>query len=586
MASLNSNQRIAELTTLNTLAQTLNQGYELRDTLEHALTQIVELMELHTGWVFLIDETGEFLLGARHNLPPALGYPGKPWLGDCRCQDFCREGKLDRAVTMVRCSRLRSAIGDKWGLAQHASVKLHSGGDLLGILNVAANEWGTLAPPKLQLLEAVGSMLSTAIVRTRLHENVKVRRVREQAALLKLSQELLTLDNLEPALQRLVRVAARLLEVDACAYIEADEEGGRALLRACHGWNIPDGTTWPVVLDADNPHLWYLPDVATRLADEAYDRLPALLRQQAFCGHLVVSLEVGGVPLGLLMANTCSTRRFLEDEIQLLGLLGSQLVQTLERERLYQEALERRSLERELELARDIQASFLPSKAPHTPGYSLSAYYEPARQVGGDFFDFAELNETPPRLGIVIADVTDKGVPAALFMALSRTLLRATAMDGRAPAAVLHRTNRLILADSRASLFVSCFYALLHLEQHTLTYANGGHNYPMIYRQQADQVDQLQARGIVLGVVPQPNFEEHSMVLAPGDVVLFYTDGITEAMNSQSEMFGEERLALALLDFHALHPREIIDRILAEVAAFVGEEPQSDDMTMIVLKRL
>ncbi|NJK79134.1 MAG: SpoIIE family protein phosphatase [Chloroflexaceae bacterium] len=586
MAPIHSNQRVAELTTLNALAHTLNKAADLRDVLEGSLEHILELMELQTGWIFMYDEGETFTLAARHNLPPAISYPGKGWGGDCRCHELCLEGKLDQRVNIVRCTRLRAAIGDKWGLSQHASVALRNGDELIGILNVATTEWGDLQPAKLQLLMAVGSMLSTAIVRTRLHEQVKIRRVQEQAALLKLSQELLVADNLEPALYRLVRVGARLLEADACAFIEADEEGGRALLRAAYGWKLPDECPWPLVLDPETPHLWYLPDAATNISEEAYSTLPRLLRDQHFIGHVAVSLEVGGVPIGTLMANTHSTRRFLEDEVQLLGLLGSQLVQTLERERLYQEALERRSLERELELARDIQSSFLPNRAPQVPGYAISAFYEPARQIGGDFFDFVQTNEPESCLGIVIADVTDKGVPAALFMALSRTLLRATAIDGRPPAAVLEKTNRLILADSRAGLFVTCFYALLNPRQHLITYANGGHNYPLLYRAATGDVESARAKGIVLGVIPQPQFEEQQITIAPGDVLLLYTDGITEAMDSERNMFGEERLGLLLLEHHHRHPREIIERVLSAVAEFVGDEAQSDDMTMVVLKRV
>lgn len=586
MASSSAQKRIAELTTLNALAQTLNRALDLREALDSALMHIVELMELQTGWIFLFNEKSQFVLAARHNLPPAIVYPGAAWEDDCRCQELCLDGKLDQAVNLVRCSRLRSAVGDKRGLAQHASVPIRNGDELLGILNVATTEWGSFSAARLQLLSAIGSMVGTAIVRAQLHEQVKIRRVREQAALINLSQELLVSEDLEPALQRLVRVAARLLQTDACAFVEADEEGGRALLRAAHGWTLPEDSAWPIILDPKMPHLWYLPETSSNLPEEAYDELPPLLARQKFRGHVCVSVELGGAPVGSLMANSRMPRRFLEDEAQLLGLLGTQLAQTLERERLHQEALEHRSLERELELAREIQFSFLPSGCPEVPGYRVAAYYAPARQVGGDFYDFMPLAEAPARLGIVIADVTDKGVPAALFMALSRTLLRATAMDGRPPAAVLERTNRLLLADSRAGLFVTCFYAVLDTARNELVYANGGHNYPLLYRVGTNQIEVLRAQGIVLGIIPQPNFEQRVATLHPGDVVLLYTDGVTEAMNAERQLFGEERLEAVLHECHQCPPHEIIDAILAAVHEFAGDESQSDDMTMVVVKRV
>jgi sigma-B regulation protein RsbU (phosphoserine phosphatase) len=484
-------------------------------------------------------------------------------------------------------------------------------------------------------------MLGTAITRTRLHEQVKVRRVQEQAALLKLSQELLGAESIEPAHQRLVRVGARLLEADACAFIEADEQAGRAMLLAAHGWHFLPKTGLPAVLDPVNPHLWYLPESSANLPEDALDDLPQLLQAQRFRGHLALTIEIGGAPVGTLMINTATPRRFLMDEAQLLGLLGSQLAQTLERERLHQESLLRQRLEQELNLARDIQASFLPACCPIIPGYSIAALYRAARQVGGDFYDFIELAsehqpnapdrtgepvargqaqpkggpaltrreielefwrtgklaprvpkpvqpstvDTLGRLGIVIADVTDKGVPAALFMALSRTLIRATASDGRMPATVLDQANRLILADARSGLFVTCFYAILDLASGVMSFADGGHNYPLHYRTATATVEQLQAQGIVLGIVPEPRFEQHAAVIDAGDVVCFYTDGVTEAMNARRQLFGEERLAEVLRRCHHLDPEEIIGRIIDAVTSFAAGAPQADDITLVVLKR-
>jgi sigma-B regulation protein RsbU (phosphoserine phosphatase) len=616
MAPTDAQQRIAELTTLNALAQTLNKALDMREALDNALSHIVELMGLSTGWIFLLDEGGVYRLAARHQLPPALNYPGPPWDEECSCQELCGSGKLNKAVNMVQCSRLRRAVGDKRGLSQHASVPLISGSDVLGILNVATTAWGRFSPPQLQLLSAVGFLLGTAIARARLYEQVKVRRVQEQGALLRLSQELLVADALEPALHRLVQVSARLLGADACAYIEADEQVGRAVLRATHGWDLPPSSPWPLVLDPSMPHLWYLPERSSNLTADSLEPLPPALGRQRFNGHLSVSVNVGNIPVGMLLVNSHSARHFFDDEMQLLEVLASQLAQTLERERLQQESLARQRLEQELDLARDIQASFLPNSRPSIRGYSLDAFYLPARQVGGDFYDFiylpekeggetpapmrdvdfyrtsrrgAQLAPAPPptaeRLGIVIADVTDKGVPAALFMALSRTLLRATASDGRPPAAVMDQSNRLILADARAGLFVTCFYAILDPRRHELTYADGGHNYPLLYHASIGEIEQLHARGIVLGIVPDPQFDQHSVRLEPGDLICFYTDGVTEAMNPERELFGEERLADVLRASHALSPREIIERITAAVVDFAQGQPQADDVTIVVLKR-
>jgi len=151
-----SQRRLAELTTVNALAQTLNRALDLREALDSALPHIVELMGLQTGWIFLRDESGSFRLAARHELPPAISYPGAAWSGECTCQELCSKGRLNKAVNVVRCSRLRYAVGDKRSLAQHASVPLHSGDEVLGILNVATTEFGRFTPAQLQLLSAIG----------------------------------------------------------------------------------------------------------------------------------------------------------------------------------------------------------------------------------------------------------------------------------------------------------------------------------------------------------------------------------------------------------------------------------------------
>jgi sigma-B regulation protein RsbU (phosphoserine phosphatase) len=622
MALTDAQRRVAELSTLNALAQTLNRAVDLRDALETALPHIVELMELKTGWIFLRDESGGFRLAARHDLPPAISYPGPPWNDECSCQELCQQGKLGQAVNIVRCSRLRHAVGDKRSLAQHASVPLLNGDELLGILNVATTAYGRFNEAQLQLLSAAGFLLGTAIARTNLHEQVKVRRVQEQGALLNLAQDLLGAESFAQAAQRLVRVGARMLEAESCAYIEADEQQGCARLVAAHGWRYIPPSGLPVVLDQANPHLWYLPEQSVNLPVDALDTLPPMIKGQGFRGHLAVNVEIAGAPVGLLMINTTTPRRFLADEAQLLSILATQMAQTIERERLNREAQARQRLEQELDLARSIQSSFLPDCCPTIPGYQMVAFYRAARQVGGDFYDFIELSEvnqadlrprdTRPigkreaelelwrtersagtrgrlaesrRIGIVIADVTDKGVPAALFMVLSRTVIRATASDGRPPAAVLDHANRLILADAQSGLFVTCFYGVLDVEQHSFRFANGGHNYPLLYHAATGQVEQLQAPGIVLGVIANPRFSEAEVRLAPGDLLCFYTDGVTEAMDQRRQLFGEERLIEVLRHTHQLSPDQIIRRILDAVHGFTAGAAQNDDITIVILKR-
>ncbi|MBC8162158.1 MAG: SpoIIE family protein phosphatase [Roseiflexaceae bacterium] len=584
-------QRAGELTLLNTLALALNRADDVRDTLETALRHTIALMGLNSGWIFLRDESGVFRLLARAGLPPAIEYPGRAWNDTCECQNLCDAGGMTKSFNLVRCSRLRYAVGDKRSLYKHASVPIKLGDATLGILNVATTEFGQFTVAQTQLLSMIGLMIGVAISQVRLNAQVRGRRAQEQAALLQLSQDLLDTAAIESALQRLVRVGARLLEAEACAFIAADEASGRAMLQAAHGWRFLPPAGLPVPVDTRNPHLWYLPEQSTDLPSAALDALPQMLAAQGFHGHMAKEVLMGGAPVGLLMLNTRGPRQFTEEDAQLLAILANQAAQAFDRERLQQEVNERRRLERELDIAREIQASFLPDCCPSVPGYDIAAFYRAARQIGGDFYDFitldgAEDDDGRRRLGVVIADVTDKGVPAALFMALSRTVLRATALGSRrrAPAEVLAFANKLILADSRAGLFVTTFYGVLDPQTGAFTYANGGHNYPLLYHAATGEVEPLQALGLVLGVMPDPRFEERRVTLAPGDVLCLYTDGVTEAMNSRRQLFEEHRLIDVLRASHQLPAEQIIERILAAVARFTAGAPQTDDITLVIIK--
>jgi sigma-B regulation protein RsbU (phosphoserine phosphatase) len=189
-------------------------------------------------------------------------------------------------------------------------------------------------------------------------------------------------------------------------------------------------------------------------------------------------------------------------------------------------------------------------------------------------------------VGLAIADVADKGVPAALFMALSRTLMRATAMSGRSPSDALRRTNTLILSDARSDLFVTVFYGLLHPRSGNFTYANAGHNPPLWLNARSGVAQRLQQHGMALGVINEMPLTEHTIQIEPGDVLTFYTDGVTEALNIDGAEFGVERLEQVVHAHADRSAEDIVAAIQAAVDEFVGNEPPFDDFTLVVLKRI
>jgi serine phosphatase RsbU (regulator of sigma subunit)/predicted ester cyclase len=258
---------------------------------------------------------------------------------------------------------------------------------------------------------------------------------------------------------------------------------------------------------------------------------------------------------------------------------GSNLAE-LAQQGLEQERIERERIEQELKVARSIQQASLPEEVPTLEGWQISPYYQPAREVGGDFYDFHLLSEG--RLGLVVGDATGKGVPAALVMSSTRSMLRALARASNSPGEVLEQVNDLLVSDVPPNMFVTCFYAILDPKSATLSYANAGHDLP--YLRHGDEAEELRARGMPLGLMSGMSYEEGEASLRQEDDVLFYSDGLVEAHDPKGEMFGFPRLR-ALIAEHA-QKRSLGDFLMEELYSFVGEGwEQEDDITLLTLKR-
>jgi serine phosphatase RsbU (regulator of sigma subunit) len=245
------------------------------------------------------------------------------------------------------------------------------------------------------------------------------------------------------------------------------------------------------------------------------------------------------------------------------------------------EIQERERIEQELRVARQIQQALLPEATPELYGWQLAAYYKPAREVGGDFYDYLELEDG--HLGLVVGDATGKGMPAALVMATTRAMIRAVAQSLDSPGEVLARVNNALYPDIPSEMFVTCFYAILDPESGRLHYANAGHDLPYLLHH-SEGTHELRATGMPLGLMPEMSYEEKEAVLREGDSVLFYSDGLVEAHDPHYEMFGFPRLG-ALIAEHG-EESSLVDSLLEELYSFVGEGwEQEDDITLLTLKR-
>ena len=265
--------------------------------------------------------------------------------------------------------------------------------------------------------------------------------------------------------------------------------------------------------------------------------------------------------------------------------LAAQIASALYGARVHAQELAHESIDREMKLAGEIQANFLPDSLPEVPGWQLAAMLEPARTTSGDFYDVFLLPDG--RLGILIADVVGKGMGAALFMALSRTLIRTFAVEQDAqPAAVLAAANHRILADTHAGLFVTVFYGIVDPSSGDLVYANAGHNPAYLFgARDGETIDELERTGVPLGILDGATWQQQRVQLAAGAVLMLYTDGITEAQDAEEGFFDEERLREAARASLGRSAAEMQEAVIKRVGAFVGEAPQSDDMALVIVVR-
>jgi serine phosphatase RsbU (regulator of sigma subunit) len=276
--------------------------------------------------------------------------------------------------------------------------------------------------------------------------------------------------------------------------------------------------------------------------------------------------------------------RLRQSDIQMIADLQKKNIELIRAYRELKEAqaalVEKEKLEHELELARELQESILPHRFPSLPGFSCMARYRPARQVGGDFYDVIRLDEK--KVGLIMADVSGKGLTAALFMALTRSLIRAEARRNPSPSQVLLNVNRLLLEMSQSSMFVTVFYGILDIEQHTLHYVRAGHDRPILLSPASKECRFLEARGGVLGLMPSIMLEEVNIQLKLGDLLVLYTDGITDANSPESEFFEAERLHQIVCTATHTSTEDLCNLIFERVESFQADSAQYDDMAILV----
>ncbi len=503
---------------------------------------------------------------------------------------------------------IRKASDPKWlsGLAAEfnadyssISAPLKVGDQPLGVLTLAHQTSGRYGHEAQAMTRTFASYAAVAIENARLY-NAAQEQAYASAALLQVAQAVVSLSDLNEILGTITRIMPILVGVEQIllylwdsenetfspyeeyGLIEDDEidfwqsdfsiKSSRLVKAACESGRL---LALPINFH-DSPLLWldYQP------LDDAEEQITLLSpKELLFTVPLFIKSDLFGV---MLIQEAPGGLRFRTRRLEIINGIAQQAALAIQNDLFQAEKVVRERLETEVQLARQIQQTFIPDELPVLDGWDLAARWLTARQVGGDFYDVIEL--PGGRIGLFIADVADKGIPAALFMALTRTLVRAAVVETESPAEALRRVNDLLIPDTRQGMFVTAVYAVLFPDTGELVYANAGHNPPFCLNHDGEIVS-LTRTAMALGVMAGIEVNDQKIQLESEDMILLYTDGLSEAIAQDGEFFGEERILDALIKNAGQSAEEVLESVENELGDFVGEGTQSDDLTLLLLRR-
>jgi sigma-B regulation protein RsbU (phosphoserine phosphatase) len=486
-------------------------------------------------------------------------------------------------------------------------VPMRLGEKPLGLITIAQCSAGRYGHEAQAMAVTFASYAAVAIENARLYDTAQ-EQAYASAALLQVAQAVVSLSDLDEILASIVRILPILVGIKrAVLYLwEADrqafkpsqaygfsEQAGLALTHS----EFSTGSFPLLDLARQQNHLIIHP-LKARASLRSWLRIkPRIPAEEDRIDHqieshlntanrllMVIPISIKNDLFGvMLLEEGDGGQRYRARRFEIINGIAQQAALAIQNDRLQQEMVGRERLETEIQLARQIQQTFIPESLPQPPNWQLAARWRTARQVGGDFYDVILLPDQ--KLGLFIADVADKGMPAALFMALTRTLVRAAILETDSPAETLRRVNDLLLPDTRQGMFVTAVYGVLDIKQGDFTYMNAGHNPPLWMRSHG-RLERLTRTGIALGLMVQPEITQRTIQLEKGDSLLLYTDGVTEAFSSNGDQFGEDRLQEALRSAQAEPAEQLLTAIEARLNEFITPLPLSDDLTMLAVRRL
>ena len=580
---------------LREVAGLISADADLDDVLEAILSELDHNLSVDISAIWLLDDD-ELYLAASHNMEA----------GEFEQTLYESSESYQALMGVIHSDKplVRGPDDPIWvsGLAagfdknySALAVPLRIGDQPLGVITLAHHLPGKYGHEAQAMTTTFASYAAVAIENARLYDSAQ-EQAYASAALLQVAQAIVSLSDLDEILGTIIRILPILVGVKRAALYQWDAD--KELFRPSQEYGLSDDEEkifWEhVFAEGEFPFLDAAQNTTGLLACQLHEQegLSAWLAAQPddhvdlatpevllFAVPIAVKGDLYGV---LIIEEAQGGLRFRARRLEIITGIAQQAALAIQNDLLQKEMVVRERLETEVQLARQIQQTFIPESLPQFPGWELAARWKTARQVGGDFYDVFDLPDG--QIGLFIADVADKGVPAALFMALTRTLVRAAVHEAASPAEAMRRVNDLLLPDTRQGMFVTAVYAVLDMDNNQLTYVNAGHN-PPLWIKCDGAIERLTRSAIALGVVTSGSVSQRTIQLEPGDNVLLYTDGLTESYDVEGEFYGETRLTEAITAEECDSASGLLDRIENSLLNFIKDVPPADDLTMLALRR-
>lgn len=585
---------------LRDVAGLISTNVGVDEVLETILSELDRNLPIDISAIWLLED-GELSLSAIHGCDPEE-------LESVCITDPAAAYAIAEAL-MADDPIIRRADDPMWpgGLAagyeaNYSSIAspLRVGDRPLGVLTLEHHTPGRYGHEAQTITTTFASYAAVSIENARLYDSAQ-EQAYASAALLQVAQAVVSLGDLDEILGSITRILPILVGVHRVALYRWDAE--RESFTASHEYGYSEAEelsmiekefklgafplldfareqnymiTHPIMPKAE-PISWLSisPEINTEREADVVDASRLLM---------AVPLSIKNDMFGVMLIEEAENgRRFRSRRIEIINGIAQQAALAIQNDLLQQEMVVRERLETEVQLARQIQQTFIPQSLPTHPAWQMAARWRTARQVGGDFYDVIELPNG--KLGLFIADVADKGMPAALFMALTRTLVRAAVNEQHSPADVLRRVNDQLLPDTLSGMFVTAVYGVLDTANGDFTFVNAGHN-PPFWVKENGEIEKLTRTAVALGVMEQPSMKERTISIAEGDTLLLYTDGLTEAFSPDGELFGDSRLMDALQAMKTDTADEVLIIVEHRLNEFIESVPLGDDLTMLAVRRV